>query len=635
MAKFQFTCPQCGQIVKADETWYGRDGECPYCGKEIVVPYNNAQAEASRKGGRGINILTSVKTTALATRGKVVPLWKSGTKGMVILCVPTLFVISSIVALMYFVSTDHKNAESQSQSGDCARKNGTVVQSSWSPPTSHQASASQAWDMDALRETYSKPMSADQEVYNNLLYLYLSMQGNYAKYGDIKKMVFEFDHTALAPDMKDFVSAFVTLLDKIGEKERRIGNCQDDRERERNDTSNASWFTGGAKAGETLSMFDPGGDEGFGALAYLAAGVIGGAIEANENDSRINEKYKRIVQEYREQENGLYIGFKQEFNKLRNSKTFKAFDRDRLLSEDTVALINKADWDTAMHITQCKVPELALAASFQLFSPDRLNEMKKLLIACIANYPQSLVGSGGKEVSGCYLSLAYVVLIENVANKFRYAKVDLDKMGNDLESMSPAEVATTAADSIAILDEAIKHNPGNHEAFGFRAGLRGGCDDYKRALADINTAIRISAQKSYFYDKACILVKGFNDAKGAKTAIREAFKMGFCDIKKLKADKDLAILQKDAEFLEMTKVKTRWWYKEGLMYSEIFLKNESCFKLTNVRLVSSDSNWRWALPESGTVTLEPGETFSKDWYDNPPSYVQATAEVTCDQNVQK
>ena len=111
--------------------------------------------------------------------------------------------------------------------------------------------------------------------------------------------------------------------------------------------------------------------------------------------------------------------------------------------------------------------------------------------------------------------------------------------------------------------------------------------------------------------------------------------MGFCDIKKLKADKDLAILQKDAEFLEMTKVKTRWWYKEGLMYSEIFLKNESCFKLTNVRLVSSDSNWRWALPESGTVTLEPGETFSKDWYDNPPSYVQATAEVTCDQNVQK
>ena len=624
MAKFQFNCPQCGQTVKADETWSGRDGECPCCGKAIVVPCNHVHSDIVRKGGEGKQILTRAKSAVIMAKNKVVTLWKSGRKGVVILCVPALLALATIVSLTYFMTADHGNTEAQFQSGP----NDALTQSSWCQPTLYKVPPSQTWDIESLRKVHSKPMSADQEVYNNLLYLYLSMQGNYSKYKDIKKTVYEFDHTKLSQDMKVFVSGFVSVLDKIGEIERRIDNCQDDRERERNDSSFASGFSGGFKAASTLSQFDSGGDDGFGAGTYLLAGLIGGLVETSNNDTRINEKYKRIVQEYREQEEGLYIGFRQDINKLRSSETFNAFDKVRLLFDDAISVVKNVDSDKARQLVQCKVPELALAASSQLISMEHPDETKKYIVDCIANYPQSLASPRKTDVSACYSFLATVVFQEKVVNKF-HCNMTYDKV---IESVPPAEFAALAADPIAILEEAIKNDSLNDYAFSSRASFRWGIGDCNGALTDVNNAIRINPDKSYFYAKACILAKGLKDAPSSKAAIREAFKKGFCDIKKLKADKDLVILHNDPEFLEMTKVKFRWWYERGIMYSEIFLKNESCFRLTSVRLVSSSSSWRWSLPESGTVTLEPGETFSKDWYDNPPSYAQTSAEISCDQN---
>ena len=35
---FTFKCPQCGKAVEADESAHGQVAECPYCGKNIVVP---------------------------------------------------------------------------------------------------------------------------------------------------------------------------------------------------------------------------------------------------------------------------------------------------------------------------------------------------------------------------------------------------------------------------------------------------------------------------------------------------------------------------------------------------------------------------------------------------------------------
>ena len=38
MAKFDFTCPQCGVTIEADDSYRGMVLECPSCGKGIVVP---------------------------------------------------------------------------------------------------------------------------------------------------------------------------------------------------------------------------------------------------------------------------------------------------------------------------------------------------------------------------------------------------------------------------------------------------------------------------------------------------------------------------------------------------------------------------------------------------------------------
>ena len=50
---FEFKCPQCGQMVVADEAYRGQVAECPHCGKGIVIPRRNPQTGTLRNGGAG------------------------------------------------------------------------------------------------------------------------------------------------------------------------------------------------------------------------------------------------------------------------------------------------------------------------------------------------------------------------------------------------------------------------------------------------------------------------------------------------------------------------------------------------------------------------------------------------------
>ena len=38
MAEFKFFCPQCGQHIQCDTSYYGRQINCPVCQQAIVVP---------------------------------------------------------------------------------------------------------------------------------------------------------------------------------------------------------------------------------------------------------------------------------------------------------------------------------------------------------------------------------------------------------------------------------------------------------------------------------------------------------------------------------------------------------------------------------------------------------------------
>ena len=45
---FEFKCPQCGQMVEAEESYRGQVAECPFCGKGIVIPRQNLRTGTLR-----------------------------------------------------------------------------------------------------------------------------------------------------------------------------------------------------------------------------------------------------------------------------------------------------------------------------------------------------------------------------------------------------------------------------------------------------------------------------------------------------------------------------------------------------------------------------------------------------------
>ena len=96
MAEFKFNCPQCGQIVEADETFRGQSAECPYCGKGVLIPTNsNVQMGILRKGNNHSQMLNKIRMVT----SKTVALWKSGTKGKAIISVAALLLLVFSIVL--------------------------------------------------------------------------------------------------------------------------------------------------------------------------------------------------------------------------------------------------------------------------------------------------------------------------------------------------------------------------------------------------------------------------------------------------------------------------------------------------------------------------------------------------------
>ena len=59
----EFKCPQCGQMVEADESARGQVAACPHCGKGIIVPRNGIQSKST--------ITTSVTCPVCGTKYEV------------------------------------------------------------------------------------------------------------------------------------------------------------------------------------------------------------------------------------------------------------------------------------------------------------------------------------------------------------------------------------------------------------------------------------------------------------------------------------------------------------------------------------------------------------------------------------
>ena len=49
MATFNFNCPQCGNLLSAEEEWLGMETQCPTCNKNITISPNSSLAEDIKK----------------------------------------------------------------------------------------------------------------------------------------------------------------------------------------------------------------------------------------------------------------------------------------------------------------------------------------------------------------------------------------------------------------------------------------------------------------------------------------------------------------------------------------------------------------------------------------------------------
>ena len=49
MATFNFNCPQCGNLLSAEDEWRGMETQCPTCNKNITIPPNSSLADNIKK----------------------------------------------------------------------------------------------------------------------------------------------------------------------------------------------------------------------------------------------------------------------------------------------------------------------------------------------------------------------------------------------------------------------------------------------------------------------------------------------------------------------------------------------------------------------------------------------------------
>ena len=106
MAKFEFKCPQCGQMIETEESFCGQVAECPYCGKGIVVPKANMNPTHRKRPAIPQRFVLPEKDAP--TTPTPAPKRKRGILGRlaivfcIVLCVAVVVGLSSYGGYLYF-----------------------------------------------------------------------------------------------------------------------------------------------------------------------------------------------------------------------------------------------------------------------------------------------------------------------------------------------------------------------------------------------------------------------------------------------------------------------------------------------------------------------------------------------------
>lgn len=453
-------------------------------------------------------------------------------------------------------------------------------------------------------------MTPDQEVYNNITFYSVVLAADPSAAEYVKKELQEFDQTKLTPDTVALINALSAKCASVAKVQRQIEYLATDGEKAIANRSVTDGMEGGLAAAGVAAQFDyaSDGEVNGSPLAYAVVGLVGGLVKHAVESEKVRDQVQRAIIEEQQTQADVLAQFTQDMNRYRQKPTYRQFDQALLFQP---AIIDTLPKDTAENY-------LTAVRRAGIF-----NYRVVLLNTLIAQYAQA------NAPDPKWVDSAESLVREWPSCKGKNHPTCSWALGN-LAYAALLQRDTKKAEELAT--EALVRLPSNDNALNNRAIARMRQGRGKEALADINSAISVNPQNSwYMYSKARIYALALNDKAKALDAINQAFALGFCDVNRLRTDTELALLHKDQRFLDATTVRFEWSVSNGILFADVYLKNKSPFALTNVRLASSTSGWN---PDLRTQVIRSGETFHWGWVAQPPQGQQLNASLYCDQNPQ-
>lgn len=333
-------------------------------------------------------------------------------------------------------------------------------------------------------------MTADQEVYNNITFYSVLLAADPSTAEYVKKELQEYDHTELTPDTIALINVLSSKCTDAAKIQRQIEYLATDGEKAIANRSVTDGIQGGLAAAGVMAKLDyaSDGEINGGVVAYALVGLAGGLINHMIESGKVRDQVQRAITEEQQKQTDIFAQFTQDMNRYRQKPTFQQFDRTLLYQP---AIMDTLPKDTAENY-------LAAVRRNGIFKY-RVALLNTLIAQyAVANVPdpkwvdsaEALVrewpickDKDHPTCSWAFGILAYAALIERNTKKAE-------------------ELAT----------EALSRLPSNDNALNNRAiaRMRQGRGD--EALADIDRAISVNPQNSwYLYSKARIYALAIKD----------------------------------------------------------------------------------------------------------------------------
>jgi hypothetical protein len=455
-------------------------------------------------------------------------------------------------------------------------------------------------------------MSPDQEAYNNLMAIAYALESRPPLADDYA--AFKLLRTErLSQQMRDKTRDFGDLLNKLQAIEQSIAKRKREAESQISGATFEKGFSGGLEAAGTLAQVDvaANGEPAAGALAYMVAGAIGGAIRAQQATAAIQEEADAECRSMRQNQAAMAKEWTRGMEELAAGPFGRQFIAGRVLTNDSAAILGK---DTkgvraaqrlgdlirlrvaSMSVLLCELENSnAIDPNRKLPSPD---EWQELVDLAIAEWPKCV-----EQRCPQYASL----------HKMR-AKALLDQ-----EKYLDAEKSIGVAISMFGKDD---------DAYVTRARLCYSTGKTAEGIRDVRAAIKIRPDNSWYR-----IYKAFGHAIEKDTAnctasLKEAYGLGWHDVDYIRSRDLFKAFSKDPEFTRLTTVKWSWHSKPGLLAGDVYLRNESPFAITNVKLKIQGSAQQ---PVLEAARIGPGEQMHWQWIDNTAADAQK-ASMGCDQH---